>query len=212
MTDAGHRQVERIRGQLRCPGCEYDLRGLGGAIVICPECGTATDVARLVVAEWRGAWHKAPGYATLVWPVGWLLGGVLALLFAWAWHLAGSIGWTSLALIGVGTVLGWIWLLARMRNRMAGRAIMLSLLAHGLTLGYVCGLVGGFWSLKRGLESTTTASLEPVVWLVTLSLFVAMLWACRRCERWMAGACIRHHLLDQSRVETPRPAGLESAA
>ena len=45
-----------------CPGCEYNLRGLYGPVVSCPECGLTCDVAKLVQQKWEKSWQHAPKF------------------------------------------------------------------------------------------------------------------------------------------------------
>jgi hypothetical protein len=214
LANSGARQVERITSNLRCPGCEYDLRGLGGEIVTCPECGTATDVARLVVGRWQGPWYQAPGYSGLVWPVAWLMSCGLVFMCAGAMmveRIEWAGDWLPLAIMMGVTVLGWLLILSLLRGRMAGRAVPLSLLAHGLTLGYIVGVAGVIWggvNLFRMSGIMAAQALSAVVAILGGTLF----WACRRCERWIGGVCIRHHLMDQARVEAPEPSDVESDA
>ena len=68
----GGEYVDAIRQDLECPNCRYNLRGLIGAVVTCPECGNNCDVAHLVANRWRKAWFRAPGFNRLVLPIGWL--------------------------------------------------------------------------------------------------------------------------------------------
>ncbi len=51
MASTGEERVNEIQQDLDCPHCEYNLRGLLGDVVSCPECGEICDVAKLVTAE-----------------------------------------------------------------------------------------------------------------------------------------------------------------
>ena len=52
-----------------CPNCQYNLRGLIGREVECPECGHRCNLAELVKVKWDKPWYKAPGYDKLCLPV-----------------------------------------------------------------------------------------------------------------------------------------------
>jgi hypothetical protein len=56
-------KVDQIRQDLACPGCQYNLRGLSGVRVTCPECGQGINIAQLIARKWTGAWYRAPGYS-----------------------------------------------------------------------------------------------------------------------------------------------------
>ena len=51
-TEATPDAVEAIQRDLACPACGYNLRGLTGDVIPCPECGTDVDIARLVTQKW----------------------------------------------------------------------------------------------------------------------------------------------------------------
>jgi hypothetical protein len=56
MARSGPAQVAELQQDLPCPQCDYNLRGLRGVVVQCPECGATFDVARLIAQRWRGPW------------------------------------------------------------------------------------------------------------------------------------------------------------
>ena len=47
------RNEARFSKRIRCPQCRYSLRGLAGHVRRCPECGTTTDVTRLIARRHR---------------------------------------------------------------------------------------------------------------------------------------------------------------
>jgi hypothetical protein len=189
----GIRQVETIRRELRCPECGYDLRGQLGEIVTCPECGFRCDIGRLISERWTGPWQMAPGYSSLLVPVGWLMIGTI---LAGGAHIFDrhEIGLPArtIAVVSAGG-LGWIALLLLLSMRhLVRHPITLSLLAHGLLVGYVLTLLGLIWAVTGVFQAATYA--ERSLWigiaLVTIPLFIV----CRRGERFIAEQCIRGHL------------------
>ena len=81
MTARGEEQLQAIQQDLACPACEYNLRGLLGDVVVCPECGSRVDAARLISHEWTGRWYHAPGYTPLCTPTAVAMAAFIGLLF-----------------------------------------------------------------------------------------------------------------------------------
>ena len=82
-----------------------------------------------------------------------------------------------------------------------GRALWLSLLAHGLAVVYVAGGAVILVLLLRvliGDASEATILIFPLI---------ASLVICRRGERFIAETCIRHHLNEHAKVGPARIAG-----
>jgi DNA-directed RNA polymerase subunit RPC12/RpoP len=195
----GIRQVETIRQELRCPECGYDLHGQRGELVTCPECGFRCDIGRLISERWTGPWQMAPGYSWLLVPVGWLMIGAILTAVAHMFdkHEIG-LPTRTIAVVSVSG-LGWIILLWLLSRRHSVRyPIGLSLLAHGLLVGYVSTLLGLIWAIVGVFQAASNA--ERALWvgisLVTIPLFII----CRRGERFIAEQCIRGHLRRRSGV------------
>jgi len=66
MAQGGEQLADQILNDLACPQCQYNLRGLRGAFVICPECGLGCDVAQMIARQWMGPWYNAPGFTQLL--------------------------------------------------------------------------------------------------------------------------------------------------
>ena len=99
-----------IQIDIACPDCEYNLRGLPGPIVNCPECGLTTDVPVLATRQWNKPWYKAPGFNTLMWPaviafISWIAFGVLFSLFSGQPLVVYSLILFAFAL--------WVWFMIR---------------------------------------------------------------------------------------------------
>jgi hypothetical protein len=198
MSNRGAEQVEGIWGDLACTRCRYNLRGLVGPVVTCPECGTRYDVADLIMLRWRGTRLNAPGVSRIAWPMAWLYAGSLMAVFATAVSLP---LWEFLWII---VLVGWPCLLWNLRDMMPrGRAVLLSLLAHGLVVGYAA--CAAAVPLLLLLCVTFEGSDSLVVFLVGLLMIAAMWLLCRRGEWFIARCCVRQYLIDDGRFATMRP-------
>lgn len=50
-----------ITADIGCPKCDYNLRGLSGESVTCPECGSQWQATEIQVERWRGGKDAVPG-------------------------------------------------------------------------------------------------------------------------------------------------------
>ena len=200
MAETGEELVKAIQRDLACPQCEYNLRGLYGAIVSCPECGATCDVAKLVSLRWTKPWYRAPGLGTVSLPAAWSVLGLIALPFAVTLDVSGRAG-GLLAWLGV-----WLWLLWRAWRLFEGaEGVFLALANHALLAGYLLG-VGGFIIL---VVRTIVTFVVPTIGhdplqlfgsVCVLALLVLLAWACRRAERFVAQRCIRRYLARSGRT------------
>ena len=180
---------------IACPDCEYNLRGLPGPIVSCPECGLSSDVAELATRQWDKPWYKAPGFNTLIWPA-------VCVWFGWFFVIpfvaaSSSDGLSVLITFFVGLAL-WVFLMYR-AYRVFGRmlGVWLALAMHLLVVGYLAAVIGFAAVVVLGVLEVTqaTARVIPYVYgLLAFSSFAILFWISRRVERAIAGACIRHYL------------------
>jgi hypothetical protein len=193
MNRRDHPELEEIRGELLCPRCEYSLRGLPGSRITCPECGSACDLAALVMRRWIGPWTRAPGYGRIVGPVGWLTIGMWPVAVAGVGELANGARPVFTSLLAAIWLAGWLLLLWRLRGFMpGGAAVGLSILAHGLFVGYLVGVVAGVALVIRALSAGP--GLVMILSFAAAAVAVALLFACRRGEQFIAERCIRRHL------------------
>lgn len=72
---------------------------------------------------------------------------------------------------------------------------MFALFAHVLFFGYLAGLIG----LVTGVVSVMAMILGYTYGVVGL-VYLALAWACRRGEKFIAACCIRQYLRNQSKV------------
>jgi len=194
MESAGQNQVDQIRQDLACPGCQYNLRGLSGANVTCPECGQMINIAQLVARKWTGRWYHAPGFNRLVFPLAasLLLGipaGVCS-AFPGLQMVGGILFLLSLA--------AWLALMIMLGVKEGGEGIALSLLGHLVYLGYLAGilaalggLLGTFASLMSGQQADIPATVIALV--VGLSA-VGVIVLAHFGERFIAKRCIARYL------------------
>ena len=193
MSSPETESVEEIRQDIACPQCEYNLRGLRGDVVQCPECGMNCDVVELIERRWTKPWWTAPGFNRLVVPV------VVAtidpmLLSVLMVARQGSVMIVPLA--GTVVLFGWLYLMFRIGLRGGTEAVLLSLLAHLIFVGYVIGVYGCIAMIIRmvGMVLNQMLSLQLLGAAVVAGLLVALVWGCRRGERFIAGRCIRRYL------------------
>lgn len=204
--DAGA-AVEQILRDLACPHCEYNLRGLRGPVLDCPECGGRCDVANLVAARWTRPWWAAPGLKTLQWPaVCAFLGLPVAVVIGAPLSFASQS--PAPLVIAIGVVAGvWLWLMVRaMRLCGGGRGIALALLAHALIVAYFAGGIGVLSAVMTAAFNFSEGDLLNatlgVLWAVACG---AVIWLARRGDRYMGEQCIRRYLRESARVSSADP-------
>jgi hypothetical protein len=192
MSQTSH--IEEIRADLACPQCQYNLRGLQGELVACPECGTRCDVAQLIARQWQKPWYHAPGFNRLAIPAAWFylagIGSLSVLLF--------QIDISSeppvfLKLGLAAAVFGGFVLLLEWNRRWWGglEGALLSMIPVPIVFGF---LVGGFGLLTCVLRMFS-GDVATVFWSVVLfTVFLAMVFFCREGEKFIARRCIRRYL------------------
>ncbi len=172
-----------------CPGCEYNLRGLPGPIVTCPECGAVNDIAKLIALRWNGPWHAVPGFERIIFPV------FIAVLLPPGLSIPGCIvagasdiaPWWGLVLGAATSLVVWLPLVVVIHRRGGGEGVVLCLFAHLLLGGYlaVVALVG-------------TAVLSPIagtftwVWLIVPGFALGVY--CRKGEHFIGRQCVRRYV------------------
>lgn len=186
-----------------CPQCEYNLRGLHGPIVSCPECGHTCDIAQLISARWERPWYAAPKFHTVTSSVTWAVflgplfaGGSIPLLVSNNAPLAVLFVLPPIIMFG-----GWaLFLYLAYRVFDSWRGVHMALLAHVVFVSYCATLalsiIFGFavWKAMRG-----GSVWQPVFILPLLAIAFPAAWYGRRGERWIAEQCIREYLRRQSR-------------
>lgn len=185
-----------VRIDIACPGCEYNLRGLPGPIVDCPECGLCSNVAELATRQWDKPWYKAPGFNTLCWPGIWAF---ICLFFVQpGLDMNGFMGPLGLAVAWLLSLIGWVTLMYRAYRALGGLlGVWLALLMHILVVGFIVGAFGLFIMIVVSVVALYERDLGPIsatFGFLSVAVIVLILWGCRRVERAIAGACIRHHL------------------
>ncbi len=207
MAETGEQHVAEIQQDLTCPACEYNLRGLRGAVVQCPECGATCDVAKLITNRWRKPWYRAPKLNVVYTPtaiavVGLLTCNILAVLVAAALN-GGAARNVGIATIITVLLLLLLWVAAMWRAYRVfddPKGWVLAVLGHGLLIGYV----GGLGMVISGLTMTFAVGGVPgaVFGLIIAVVGGALIWVCRRGEKYIAGQCIRRYLERQSAADT----------
>ena len=186
--------VDQVRQELTCPQCDYSLQGLAGDLVTCPECGTTSDLPKLILRWGFSPWYRAPGFSRILRPLVWPGIGFWFILFVLAVEQSSSDRppiWTS----GLAIVVfaGWLRAMWRVWKVLpGGRALWLSLLAHALLAGYVAAVVASFLLVGSLLWGGAMVGRA----LLLVPLIVAVAYVCRRGEKFIAQQCIRQYLLE----------------
>lgn len=188
-----------------CPGCGYNLRGLGVGGVVCPECGTASDVARLLTRRWDKPWYQAPKYNLLAMPAGWVLVSAIGLMFAAAANDVRAGGFMPMPMLLAGwallTLVGWVLLMVWVCRSMEGLDTLgYALLVHVALGGYLVGLpmfVAGLgWTVGEVIDLLHASGAQQNLFWSGLLLVggVGLFFVGRSIERFVAGYCIRLYL------------------
>lgn len=197
-TAAADRPADRVATILRditCPGCEYNLRGLHGPIVDCPECGRRCDAPKMVAARWTGPWWKAPQFNTVLMPSTWAVLSYLGVGVMFALDL----GPMALAIRGAAFMAAlavWAVLMGMAWRLFAGPwGLALALLAHVLIAGYLTGVLGVVITVTVSVLNARDGDHLSLLFLLPLTaVFAGVIGLCRLGERFIAGQCIKRHL------------------
>jgi hypothetical protein len=207
---SGEQHVAEIQDNLACPACEYNLRGLRGDIVQCPECGATCDAAQLIANRWTLPWHRAPKLSIIYVPVALVAFSPFAMIMVLV-IVARGYGQSPAApvlplMIGVDAALfvGWCFAMYRAYNVFAGfRGIGLSLISHLLFAAYVVGfgtILSAAITCVRGIFALNGLMVTISLFAVAISL--PLVWLGRRGEKYVARHCIRRHLQLQAAMES----------
>ncbi len=186
---------------IACPGCEYNLRGLLGPVVECPECGLVIDVPDLAARQWDRPWYRAPGLLMLSIP-----GVTSPIAFLWlAWLLFAPSDArhdaSTYIILAFSLACQLVWLLfvykAYVRFR-GGLGIGLVLLMHLIVCGYYISILGfiiGCLIFAVSLfESTNWFSFQQLQIIIYTTIAGLLFAASRLGERYVARICIRNHM------------------
>ena len=179
--------IETIQQDIACPNCDYNLRGLHGDVVTCPECGQICDIAQIVIRRWDKPWHRAPGLTRLYLPVVW------ALVAGWTvpTALSGALGadLTTRLILAIGFTIIYIFLFAQAWKVFRDiEAIWLSLFSHAILACYLGSIPFAIW-IARMLGPNEALQLTIGVSLSVIGVAVGYIG-----ERYVASRCIRHYL------------------
>ncbi|UCD76713.1 MAG: hypothetical protein JSV91_07255 [Phycisphaerales bacterium] len=205
MTARGVEKLEGIQQDLACPACEYNLRGLRGEVVVCPECGMRIDAARLISRKWTGPWHSAPHYTSLCLPTVIAMAYAVSIVVGSAWlgsEFPDLLQVPEWLLGTVLTLMMWGSLLTWMVHRFGDRkGLWLSLLAHVILFCYLVGALGGVLFLLLEADALLSGQWVQILrYCLGLCFFAALVLAGQLGERYIARQCIRRHLQRQASV------------
>lgn len=128
---------------IRCPSCNYSLRGLPGVVVTCPECGEPCDLPEIIRRRRIDRWRN-PEYRVLSAPAAtFTVGMVVWLLFSGL--LGRRADLSAVAVAGLVVLAVWILrLAASIFQRADPEALRLIMLLHLVYVGFPVLVVGGF--------------------------------------------------------------------
>ena len=203
MRAPGEQLTSQILQDLACPQCEYNLRGLAGDIVHCPECGLECNIPQMIARKWIGPWHQAPGFTRLLMPLAWLSFMLMFVFPCFMVEVTVRRGNGLVTSIGAAImILGWLVLLRRAEQVLEEhRGALLALLAHLLFAGYIVSLTGIIMMIVVLLSRQTIVNL--LFALVIVPAMIGLFVLCRRGERYIAEQCIKNYLLQ--RIAPPVP-------
>lgn len=191
--------TEHVHG---CPACGYNLLGIPGDPLTCPECGTVSARADL----WAPFVHTSRALSTLLWlAVASLAAGVLVVLLALYMALAGSFAASSdkviaaaIAVVGV-----FVWtMVARAFGRRCEPGsrwgwLLLQLYFRYISFFIALCLAAGAWMfvLHTIADYLPRRSRSLEDWTVIVSIGVALLLLTHRpiatlIARWLHGPLI----------------------
>ncbi len=183
-----------------CPNCQYNLRGLIGREVDCPECGHRCNLSELVAVKWDKPWYKVPGYDKLCLPV-YVIILVPVIFFCCVGALVDS---RINAMLGPMIVLG-VYLLSYISPYLvfkSMRGIYLAMLLHLIAFGFfmsipifICTVI---WSVVMLHDMGVNANLMILAAMficvaASVGCFYSIRYA-RKWDRYVAQQCIDHYL------------------
>ena len=187
--------IEHVLRNVFCPKCQYNLRGLSGNQVRCPECGNDCNITQLVSMKWTKPWYRAPYFNSLSIPIFAGVSSYLAVLVLDFNFPAIGI-FQQMATFGF---LGWLGsFYFPYRVFKSARGILLSILMHLVFLGYAVGsttFLICIMTLIAGIATSTLAMASEfltAIFFLIGSMFV--LWLSRKGEKFVAYKCIDHYL------------------
>lgn len=205
MSTAGVDHLEAIQLDLACPSCEYNLRGLRGQVVQCPECGLMIDAATLIADKWKIPWQKAPGYDTIAIPIlpfaiAMILSLSLAMFAADAPHI--RIRQAAIVIGGViATMLvTWLAMIWRVHQKLDGSwGLRMCAAAHAVVVGYFVCFWGGVVLLGMSVFGRMFLPLHLIAFLFGCACFAGLRYM-YRADRAIGTALIGRYLRKQRLV------------
>ncbi len=193
---------------LACGACGYQLRGLGGPVVRCPECGLLCDLAARLASR-RADWLTNDEYVLLARPsilaqVTLVPAGMLAVLTAAGG--APTAGWVPVTLF----LIAWAATVRSTLRRAPGwEAASLMLGIHVVLLGYLVSMVAAIAGFVALLASVAGLALGETAgaWLfmggaAVCPLGVGAILALQRLDRAIGARCI-HRWLERAGAPAP---------
>ncbi len=194
--------------ELKCFSCGYELRGLTGNVVTCPECGRQHNVTNMIIKQWNGPWYRAPGFKLLglplLAPVAWcFVMGACGLLFINSPGNFTAVFWVAT----LGAVVGWFALMYRALTKYRRRiGIVLTVMVQLIFPLYTVGLFSVFViPVMIYFEIDTGEDVPVAVFAVCATVAGFMFLLAYGVQRIFARLCIRTHVRRLSDEGTIRP-------
>jgi hypothetical protein len=191
--------VESISQDIGCPNCQYNLRGLYGPEVDCPECGCHCDIVKLISEKWTKPWYRAPKFTRVGLPARWtFIMLLISLIFLMPLLAVQAAPFWLLPLMAATYLAIWGVLIYRAATVFGDirSGIGLALLLHVCVLGYLFGLLG-FAVLSAIIIESFVAGVvtwPALIGIAIGSILAAAAWPARLGERYVANCCIREYL------------------
>ena len=186
-----------------CPKCGYSLRGLKGADVVCPECGTALDVVELIRHRPMDRLDN-PVYRRVARPAIMLACG-LALFTVMVLIVGGyRPDSTWMNVLAVAVLVTWMAPLAVVLASMDRQLIWLMALLHIVYLGIAILVLGGVvgfilsvigFAQSMAVNDAAGAVRRAAGALVSAAVALGSFWPLRQLDRYVGRRCLAHLLM-----------------
>ncbi|MFG0247885.1 MAG: hypothetical protein ACF8OB_03285 [Phycisphaeraceae bacterium JB051] len=190
--------IEQVLEDIHCPNCEYNLRGLLGNEVDCPECGNRCNITELVSMKWTKPWYKAPGFNAMSIPA-LVAVTTFILITSQAFRMNSAPVTRLLSTVSILVWIGSFYIPYKRFDSMKG--VWLALLMHATFLGMMTSLItiaisglaliGLLYDL---LSFQSQFTFEEMIIPFLIFLCCIIFWGCRRSEKYIAKQCIDRYL------------------
>ena len=193
MSQLDEQQHDALQEDLACPKCEYNLRGLYGDVVSCPECGEKVDVPQLQKILLNKKSLEIPGYKTLSMPG--IVVAIIILVLAIRYSFSEVLQYHAeqkYVILVVCEILSIIWLILMGRVWYVFRSmrgILLALVSHYIWVVAILKIIVVLFALVLLLASPFF-KVEAATAVAVLIISGCLIWAASKVEKWVMRQCI----------------------